>query len=201
MSFSSEQQKGDMQTPVPELNIQDLERMNDEEFWNYARQRAHAVPERSPRAEYLECKLSGNTYLVPLRDLAEVLSPPYRLARLPGMPGWMAGIMAWRGETIAIAHLDLYFFPPQAAPFSQMADGVLLVVHAAGQALGLLVPVLGLTTAIESEEIVPFAASTRVPSVEDVGVFEGLYTDIPILNISALLASMVQQIGMATLHG
>ena len=175
--------------------------MNDEEFWNYARQRASAVPERPSHAEYLECKLSGGTCLVPLNDLAEVLPPPYRLARLPGIPAWMAGIMAWRGETIAVVNLDFYFSSPQSSDRSQVADGMLLVVYASGQALGLLVPVLGMTTAIELEEIAPLAASTHVLLVKDAGFFEGMYADVPILNISALLTSLVQQIGMATAHG
>ena len=32
-------------------------------------------------------------------------------------------------------------------------------------------------------------------------LFEGIYADTPLLNMSALLASLVQQIGMATTHG
>lgn len=175
--------------------------MNDEEFWNYARQRASAVPEQPSHAEYLECKLSGSTCLVPLGDLAEVLPPPYRLARLPGIPAWMAGIMAWRGETIAVVNLDFYFLSPQNADLPPLADGMLLVVYASGQALGLLVPALGMTTAIELEEVAPLADSTHALLARNTGIFEGMYADVPILNISALLASLVQQIGMATAHG
>jgi chemotaxis signal transduction protein len=201
MSSSSEQQKVDIHTPLPELNIQDLEQMNDEEFWNYARQRALVTPEQSSHAEYLECKLSGSECLVPLGDLAEVLPPPYRLARLPGIPAWMAGIMAWRGETIAVVNLDLYFLSPQNADPALAADGMLLVVHALGRALGLLVPALGLTTTIALEEVAPLATSTHVLLTKDAGLFEGMYADVPILNISALLTSLVQQIGMATAHG
>ena len=201
MSFSSEQQKADIHTPLPELNIQDLEQMNDEEFWNYARQRAQATPEPSSHAEYLTCKLSGSDCLVPLGDLAEVLPPPYRLARLPGIPAWMAGIMAWRGETIAVVNLDLYFLSPQNADPAQAADGMLLMVHALGQALGLLVPALGLTTTIALEEVAPLTTSTRMLLTKDTGLFEGMYADVPILNISALLTTLVQQIGMATAHG
>jgi len=201
MSFSVEQQKMDLHTPLPELNIQDLEQMNDEEFWNYARQRARAVPEELSHTEYLECKLSGSMCLIPLGDLAEVLPPPYRLARLPGMPAWMAGIMAWRGETIAVVNLDFYFLSPQKADLSQVADGTLLVVHAAGQALGLLVPAFGMTMAVDLEEVASLADSTYVLLAKNAGVFEGMYADIPILNISALLTNLVQQIGMATMHG
>jgi len=201
MSFSLEQQKEDLHTSLRELNIQDLERMSDEEFWNYARQRALAVPEQPSHAEYVDCKLSGSPCLVPLGMLAEVLPPPYRLARLPGMPVWMAGIMAWRGETIAVVNLDLYFSSSQSVTLPLLTQGMLLVVYAEDQALGLLVPALGVTMAVKLEEIAPLAASPHVLLAKEAGIFEGMYADIPILNISALLASLVQQIGMATAHG
>jgi chemotaxis signal transduction protein len=138
---------------------------------------------------------------VPLSDLVEILPPPYRLARLPGMPAWMTGIMAWRGETIAVVNLDLYFLSPQGTDLAQEVDGTLLVVHSQGQVLGLLVPAPGTTIAVELDEVAPLTASTHVLLTENAGMFEGVYADIPILNISVLLTSLVQQIGMATLHG
>src|SRR5215469_13637305 len=110
MSSSSEQERTDIEGPPVGPNIQDLERMKDEDFWEYARQRARIAPEPPSHAEYLECKLSGKTCLVALGDLAEVLPPPHRLAHLPMMPAWMVGIMAWRGEAIAVVDLDLYLF-------------------------------------------------------------------------------------------
>lgn len=174
--------------------------MSDEEFWNYARQRAHAAPELPSHAEYVDCRLSGGPCLIPLNDLAEVIPPPYRLARLPGMPAWMAGIMAWRGETIAVVNLDLYFFFPQSADLPLLNNSALLIVHAVGRALGLLVPSLGMTMAVKAEEIVPLDSPHGLPA-QEAGIFEGMYADRPILNISALLASLVQQIGMATAHG
>ena len=201
MSSSSEQQNMDSSTSLPELSIQDLEQMNDEEFWKYARRRAHSIPELPSRAEYLECKLSGKACLVALRDLAEVLPPPHRFARLPGMPAWMAGIMAWRGETIAVVNLDLYLLPTGDAGLSRAADGMLLVLHATERTLGLLVPALGFTTTIEFEQIAALAGSTGFALAKDSEVVEGIYENVPILNIPALLAGLVQQIGMATSHG
>lgn len=175
--------------------------MNDEEFWKYARQRAHNVPELPSHAEYLECKLSGKACLVALRDLAEVLPPPHRFARLPGMPAWMAGIMAWRGETIAVVNLDLYLLPPPDADLSRVTDGMLLVLRSAGRTLGLLVPALGFTSTIEFEQVSPLAGSAGFALADDAGVVVGIYENMPILNIPALLAGLVQQIGMATSHG
>ena len=201
MSSSSEQQSLEHLVPLPELNIQDLEQMNDEEFWKYARQRAHNLPEPPSHAEYLECKLSGNACLVALRDLAEVLPPPHRFARLPGMPAWMAGIMAWRGETIAVVNLDLYLLPTRDDDLSRVTDGTLLILHSAGRTLGLLVPALGFTSAIEFEQVLSPSGSASFALAEDTKVVEGIYKNVPVLNIPALLAGLVQEIGMATSHG
>lgn len=175
--------------------------MSDEEFWDYARQRAHLVPEQPSHAEYLECKLSGSTCLIPLRGLAEVLPSPYRLARLPGMPAWMAGIMAWRGETIAVVNLDLYLSTTHDTDLSRATDGILLIIHATDRALGLLVPTLGPTTTVELEQITALPGSTDSAHTQDDGIIAGMYADAPILNVSALLTSLVQQIGVVTAHG
>ncbi len=201
MSSSPDEQDSDVLTPLQELQIQNLEQMSDEEFWNYARQRAHILPETPTHAEYLECKLSGQTCLIALRNLAEVLPPPHRLARLPGVPAWMAGIAAWRGETIAVVDLDLYLTFSHGVRPAQTAEGMLLVVHSAGRAIGLLVPAIGLTTTIEFEQISPLAGSPVLERVLDAGIFDGVYMDMPIFTISVLLAALVQQIGMATAHG
>jgi chemotaxis signal transduction protein len=201
MSSSSEQQSLERSVSLPELNIQDLEQMDDEEFWKYARRRAHSVPESPSHTEYLECKLSGKACLVALRDLAEVLPPPHRFARLPGMPTWMAGIMAWRGETIAVVNLDLYLLQNSDADLSRMTDGMLLMLHSTERTLGLLVPALGFTSTIETEQVLPPDDSAGFVLSGNSSIVAGIYQDVPILNISALLAGLVQQIGMATSHG
>jgi len=175
--------------------------MSEEEFWEYARQRAHAIPELPSRAEYLECKLDRGSCLVALRDLAEVLPPPHRLARLPGMPAWMAGIMAWRGETIAVVSLDAYLWSAHASSLPRATDGMLLVTHTANRTLGLLVAALGFTTTVEYEKISASPGSADRGNGEETGIVEGMYADVPILNMSALLTDLVQQIGMATAHG
>lgn len=195
---SSEQQPTNIHTPLLELRIQDLEQMSDEEFWRYAHQRAQVVPGPPLYAEYVECKLSNQNYLLALSDLVEVLSPPQRLARLPGMPLWMVGLMAWRGETIAIVDLDRFLFPSHLA---LPGEGTLLVTGSASHTLGLLVPSLGLTTTIEPEQIVPCTDTPDVLRVANATVVEGMYTGVPLLNISALLAILVQQIGTVAVYG
>ena len=189
----------DIHTPLPALNIQDLEHMNDEEFWNYARQRAQSFPEPPSHTEYIECKLSNGTCLIALHDLMEVLSPPHRLGRLPGMPAWMGGILAWRGETIAVVNLDCYLFSTTTP--AQTAQSMLLVSRSTSNTLGLLVPALGLTMAIEQEQIIAHPLSAAPLLTNNREFVAGIYADTPILNISALLTMLVQQIGAPTTHG
>ncbi len=201
MSSSFEQQKVDGQEPSPGLNILDLEQMKDEDFWDYAHQRARAIPEPLSHTEYLECKLTCKACLVALRDLAEVLPPPHRLAHLPGMPGWMAGIMAWRGETIAVVNLDRYLLGRQHPEIPQTTNGMLLIASQNNQTFGLLVPMLGFTLTIEFEQIAPPSVLTSFILAEQPEVIEGIYGDLPILNIPILLTELVKQIGMTTRYG
>lgn len=175
--------------------------MKDEDFWVYAHQRAHALPEPPSHAEYLECKLSSKTCLIALRDLAEVLPPPHRLASLPGMPAWMAGIIAWRGETIAVVDLDSYLLTHQKAELSLPASGMLLIASQESQTFGLLVPAIGLTSTIASEQITRLSALNDFALATKAELIEGTYLDLPILNIPTLLARLVQQIGMTANHG
>jgi chemotaxis signal transduction protein len=201
MSSSSEQHNGhSIQTPLPGVTSQELERMNDEEFWNYARQRERMLPEVPSHAEYIECKLSMHACLITFQDLAEVLPPPHRLARLPSMPVWMAGIMAWRGETIAVVNLDLYLLGAKQSRASWAADSMLLVASHGDVVMGLLVPMLGFTSAIALEQIVPYNSSSGVALTLDATLVTGIYADLPILTISTLLLRLVQQIGIAEYH-
>lgn len=199
MSAFSEKPGADIHTPLPELNIQDLEHMNDEEFWSYASQRAHNSPEPSLHVEYIECKLSNGTCLLALSDLVEVLSPPHRLARLPGMPAWMGGILAWRGATIAVVDLDHYL--SSIASKTQLTQYMVLVARSTDKTLGLLVPALGLTRTIEQEQITSHATFADPPVATHRALIVGINADTPILNTSVLLTALVQQIGTATAHG
>lgn len=202
MSSSSEQQKMDIYPSLlPGFTIQDLEWMKDDEFWEFARQQAYTIPEPLSHAEYLECKLHSNVYLIALRNLAEVRPPPHRMARLPGMPFWMAGILAWRGETIAVIDLYLYFLTRREADSSRTTDGMLLIASQDERTFGLLVPAIGLTSTIDAEQITPLSVLTGFALAEMAEFIEGTYADLPILNIPALLNRLVQQIGTMINHG
>ncbi len=177
--------------------------MTDEAFWEYARQRAHLVPEAPSYTEYIECKLSNKTCMISLRDLMEVLSPPHRMARLPDMPIWMTGIMAWRGEIIAVANLDRYLWHTNETNTSWTANGIVVVLCQNTEVLGLLIPELGLTSTIEAEEIVPLADNSLLALAcgEGADIIAGLYKDSPVLNAPSLLKNLIQEIGAAAYHG
>lgn len=202
MSASSEQHKmHPIQTPLPSVTLQELERMSDEEFWNYARLRERTRPELSSYIEYIECHLTNYTCLIAFQHLAEVMPPPYRLARLPHMPPWMAGMMVWRGAAIAVVNLDLYLGGTKLndAPWI-VAEDMLLVAIQGDMVVGLLVPALGSTSAIAPEHVVPLSLSRSVVLTLNPTLVTGMYTEKPILNIPTLLPQLVQQIGMAKHH-
>jgi chemotaxis signal transduction protein len=181
--------------------MQDLEQMSDEDFWAYARQQAYAQPEPTAHADYLECRFGTQTCLVALRDLAEVLPLTHRLARLPGMPTWMAGIMSWRGETIAVVSLESYLFHEQEVDPVQATGTTIMIASQQGQAIGLLVPAIGFTSTLELEQIAPPSVLDGFAFAHKPEVVIGVYAHVPILHIPVLLAGLVQQIGMTTNHG
>ncbi len=175
--------------------------MSDEAFWAYARQQADAQPEPVTHADYLECLFGAQTCLVALRDLAEVLSLAQRLARLPGMPAWMAGVMSWRGETIAVVSLESYLFHGKEVDPAQVTGATIMIAGQQGQATGLLVPAIGFTLALELEQIALPSVLAGFAFADKPEVIAGVYAHVPILHIPALLARLVQQIGMTTNHG
>ncbi|HKF38764.1 MAG TPA: chemotaxis protein CheW [Ktedonobacteraceae bacterium] len=168
--------------------------MSDEEFWNYARQRASiasriAFPEQDDQDQYLECKLSSGYCLLPLRVIIEVVSPPHRFARLPSTPSWMCGIRAWHGEAVAVIDLDLYL----SGTGNSSPDAMLLVASHAEVTLGLLVPGIGQTTTVQLEQMMPVATQGDV--------VRGSYEGRTVLDAPALLSSIVQQIERAAHDG
>jgi purine-binding chemotaxis protein CheW len=54
--------------------------------------------------ELVVVRLGGCRYALPLSGVAEVGRPP-SLTRVPGLPGWVAGVANWRGRVLAL--LDL----------------------------------------------------------------------------------------------
>jgi len=191
-------------TMVPQhgLSTNDLEHMADEEFWNYARVQADIVPQISPQernyqVQHLECELSRGNCLIPLRAIVEVLPSPHQYTRLPLIPKWMRGLVAWRGEAIPLLDLDMYLCGVSA---SRLA-GMLLVANYMDITVGLLVPGIGLTTTVQFEQVNPSIGTTVSYTPIRAGVIQGVYAEKPVLDVSALLPDVIQQIGMAAYYG
>jgi chemotaxis signal transduction protein len=117
------------------------------------------------------------------------------------MPAWMIGIMAWRGETIAVVDLDCYLSDKPGISSLSATNAMLLVAKQQNHTFGLLIPAIGFTSTIELEQVTPLSALTNFTFAEKNEVIEGAFSDIPILSIPALLTMLVQQIGMTTYHG
>lgn len=188
--------------PLDGLEAHDLEQMSDDEFWNYARKRASIVSwipsgERDYQHQYLDCELSRGSCLIPLKAIVEVVSPPHRFAQLPFSPGWMRGVLAWRGETIAVIDLNMYLYGTSASPL----DGILLVTSYTDLTVGLLVPGVGLTTTVLFDQMILSTGPSMFYIPIRTGVVRGVHAEAPVLDISALLPDLVQQIGMAAHYG
>ena len=183
-------------TYLDEAHLHNLEQISDDEFWDYARTLAHQVSVAAQTEEYLECTLSNGSCLIPLTALNEVVLPPHRLALLPTTPEWMPGVVAWRGEVIAVMDLSMYL----SGHMFDLSNGILLVAHHAGLAIGLLVPSIGQTTPIqhdaqlvlqnpaESEEVLSWYLPSRATFVK------GIQKESLVLDMPSLLADAIQQI-------
>jgi chemotaxis signal transduction protein len=188
--------------PLHGLSTYDLERMSDEEFWNYAHKRAGIIPqgssqERDYQDQHLECELSRGNCFIPLKAIIEVVPPPHRFAQLPVTPSWMRGLVAWRGEAMAVIDLDMYLCGVNASPL----DGILLMANHADITVGLLVPGVGLTTTVQFEQMNLSTGPSVFYTPMRAGVVKGIYAEEPVLDVSALLPDVVQQIEMAAHYG
>jgi chemotaxis signal transduction protein len=183
--------------PSHGLSTNDLEKMADEEFWNYARAYADTVPQISSQEsnyqdQHLECELSHGNCLIPLKAIVEVLPSPQQNTHLPLAPTWMCGLIAWRGETIPMIDLDMYL----CGVSSSRQSGMLLIAKYSDITVGLLVPGIGLTTTVQFEQVHPSTGPTVFYTPIRAGVIKGVYAEEPVLDVSALLPDVVQQIGM-----
>lgn len=184
-----------------------LERLSDEEFWNYAHELAGIAYQAPQRQEYLECELASGRCLIPLAALIEVVPPPHRLASLPSVPSWVRGIIAWRSETIAVIDLDAYLSgssdmlvtcSPDRIPSS---EGTLLVTDAGNVPVGLLVPIVGATTPISLDQLTTPTEAFAWYIPGRTKAIKGMYAETPVLDLAALLTDIVQQIGMPIYDG
>lgn len=176
------------------FSAQSLDRMSDEEFWRVARSEAHQTPaipsdEHTHAGQYLECVLPRGSYLLPLATIEEIIPPPSRPTLLPAIPLWMSGATSWRGEILAVVNLDAYLHDDESKEHIHTANGLLLLARHPDLLIGLHVPALGRTLTIESDGILPLPNAPGSPKT-----LVGVAGELPVLDIDALLADVVQRI-------
>lgn len=213
-----EQEPAAISLPPESLLTCELERLSDDEFWQYALQQANRAGEGDQQVrheEYVECTLDDGRHRcwLALDALSQALSPPGRFALLPAMPSWMVGLLAWRGETLAVIDAAAYLTDSQQASAGQSAQGKLVILHDASEkkrslsSIALLVADVGLTTTIAPEQMqagsLPAADAAAVSAnwlaPERTMVIRGIYNNAPVLDVSVLLADIVESIGIAAL--
>lgn len=104
--------------------------------------------------EVVVVRLGGSRYALPMEAVAEVGRPP-GLTRVPGVPGWMAGVANWRGRVLAV--LDLR--PLLAAPVTPLDRRARLVVlHRGTVSVGLLTEGVEGTHLLDADQLEPALA-------------------------------------------
>lgn len=200
-----------------------LERLSDDEFWALAHRQAARAQHSIRHEEYLECHLAGSSghCLLPLEALSQVVLPTHRFALLPAMPGWMIGLVAWRGNTLAVVDLTAYLTNSRHPLMEQPAEGALLVtipVDEEEPPLGLLIPEIGMTLTIPPEQVHALfdTSDTMVADSVDApvtvgavdsagswlallpaGAVKGNFHGALVLDVRLLLTDIVQRIGMS----
>jgi chemotaxis signal transduction protein len=188
-----------------QTQIQFLERLSDQEFWDYAQSLATRQNAPStPSEEVLECESEQGHYLLPLRALCEVVPPPHKLTLLPLCPPWMLGITAWRGLVIPVVDLASYFISHETTGRTQHAyphsNSMLLILDAADSLLGVQVAVVGSITTLEETQL---ASAEEAPSWYPrclLTTLRGVYNGSVVLNPEALIAEMMQHIKVSAAY-
>lgn len=178
-----------------------LEQLRDDEFWEYARKLAELTPVVKQSEEYLTCILSQGQCLIPLASLREVVRSPHRIAPLPAVPVWMPGVVAWRGETIAVVDLETYL---TGSTLDTSPDGMLLIAKYTDFAIGLHVSAIGMPVPLSTEDCVP--VDEKQPAVAWChparrGYIKGIQDRALVLDVDLVLKDMVQEMGSAASYG
>jgi len=92
-------------------------------------------------------RLGGCRYALPLPSVVEVGRPP-ALTRVPGLPGWVAGVTNWRGRVLAVVDLRPLL---SAAPAALERTGRLVVLVLDGVRVGLLAEAVEGTVTLPTE--------------------------------------------------
>lgn len=138
-----------------------------------------------PVAEVVLVRLGTCRYALPMGSVAEVGRPPV-VTRVPGLPGWVAGVVNWRGRVLAV--LDLRGLLGELTGGLDRRGRLVVLAHA-GVRVGLLVDsVLGAAALAPDALEQPLASlpqSTGVLLAGQVTDVEGPYG---VLDLDAVFA-------------
>jgi chemotaxis signal transduction protein len=190
--------------------IQFLEQLSEQEFWDYAR--SQAAEEARPQAtheEYLECITDQGHYLFALRMLSEVVPPPHKLTLLPLCPTWMLGITAWRGHIIPVVDLASYFTSYEKNETDTMhtqsyayprSSSTVLILDDGNTLLGIQVAAVGSIIDLEQAQLVsPEQAPSWYPQ-RLLTTLLGVYNEALVLNLQVLILEMMQHIKVSAAY-
>ena len=97
--------------------------------------------------EVVVVRLGGCRYALPLPAVVEVGRPP-GLTRVPGLPGWVAGVTNWRGRVLAVVDLRPLL---SAVPAALDRTGRIVVLVRGHVRIGLLAEAVEGTIALPAE--------------------------------------------------
>jgi purine-binding chemotaxis protein CheW len=143
------------------------------------------VERPSALAELVVVRLGGDRYALPMASVAEVGRPPV-LTRVPGLPGWVAGVANWRGRVLAVLDLRSLL---QAEPAELDRRARLVVLQHGGVGVGLLVESVAGEAQLDPEAVEPPLA--HLPDATG-ALLSGQVTDTEgpygVLDLDAVLA-------------
>lgn len=140
----------------------------------------------APEAAGVVIRLCGSRYAVAMAAVAEVGRIPW-LTRVPGVPGWVAGVANWRGRILPVVDLrPLLGGDPEPVEGSS-SSGRVVIAGDETVRVGLLVEsVDGVTT--PPDELEPAPATVGPDAAE---LLSGQWTDehgpIGLIDVGALL--------------
>lgn len=105
------------------------------------------VTKSLPETDAIVARLGAGRFAIDLADVAEVGRVPV-ITRIPGVPGWLAGLTNWRGRILPVLDLRSLL---GAEPGSPGGSARLVVVASEGVNVGLLVDAVDGTTTVGSD--------------------------------------------------
>lgn len=171
--------------------------LSNEEFWQYATSLAQVSSETPAQEEqFLVCHLREAQCLLALNTVHEVIPLRQRVTSLPAVPPWMVGITAWHDECIAVVDLAAYLLQEN---YRQPERCTLLITRLNALYLGLLVSSVDILSALPVAAHMP---ADQIPSWctnLHSGVVAAWYEQGPLLDLTVVLADIVQCIGTVSM--